>query len=285
MDGQPVNSQKEYKKKKYLIMSGGGIKGISHLGALYAFQQLGYLDNFNEFSGTSIGGLITILYIIGYTPANLYKFIKLFDMSKTRDISITNIFLIFGLDSGEKIEKVFKKMISKAGLNENITLKELYEAKNKKITITTVCVNTEEVCYVSYENFPELPVYLAMRMTSAIPGYYSPVEYNGYLYIDGACMDNYPHKPFECNLDDAIGLLLVDAKSTTEKIEDIETYLMKVFKCMMIGMDYHCKRGFECNTIEIHVENINVMAFNINDQKIDELFLKGFNAVITHFNN
>ena len=275
------NNKKKYDK---LIMSGGGIKGISHLGALYALQQLQYLNNFEMFSGTSIGGLISILYVIGYTPAKLYEFIKLFDMSKTRDIGIVNIFKKFGLDSGEKLEKAFKKMIVKTGLKENISLKELFDIKKKKIIITTVCINTEEICYISHENFPDLPVYLAMRMTSSIPGYYCPVEYKGYLYIDGALIDNYPHKPFKNNLENAIGLLLIDAKTTTEKIEDVETYFMKVFKCMMIGMDYHCKQGFECNTIDIHVENINVMTFNINDEKIDELFLKGFNAVMSYFN-
>lgn len=270
----------EQKKYTKLIMSGGGIKGISHLGALYALQQLHYLDNIEMFSGTSIGGLISILYVIGYTPAKLYEFIKLFDMSKTRDISITNIFQKFGLDSGAKLETVFKKMIMKASLTENITLKELFDLKKKKIIITTVCVNTEEICYISHDNFPDLPVYLAMRMTSSIPGYYCPVEYKGYIYIDGALIDNYPHKPFKDNLQDAIGLLLIDAKTTTEKIKDVETCFMKIFKCLMIGMDYRCKQGFEYNTIDIHVENINIMTFNINDYKIDELFLKGFNAVI-----
>lgn len=272
------------KKIINLVMSGGGIKGIAHLGALYALQQLKYLDKIEVFSGTSVGGLISILYIIGYTPAKLYEFIKIFDVSKTRDMSITNIFQKFGVDSGEKLEIAFKKMINKMGLNMNITLKELYEITHKKIILTTVCVNTEELCYVSHENYPDLPVYLAMRMTSSIPGYYCPVEYKGYLYIDGASMDNYPHKPFKDQLEKTMGLLLIDAKNTIEKIDNIETYFMKVLKCMMTGMDYHNRHGFEDNTIEIHVENINVMTFNIDDGKKDELFLKGFNAVMNYIN-
>lgn len=273
--------QEQIKKYKNLVMSGGGIKGIAHIGALYALQQLNYLDTIEEFSGTSVGSLILMLYVIGYTPAELYDFIKIFDMSKTRDISIANI-QKFGLDSGDRIEYVLKKLIVKKGLHENITLKELFEINKKKLILTTVCVNTMDVCYVSYENFPNVPLYVAVRMSTSIPFIYCPVKYENNYYMDGASFDNYPFNPFKNKIEDTLGLLLIDSKNKVDNIDDLETYILRVLNCISSGMDYHAKKGYEKNTVEIHVENINVIIFNVTDEKKDELFLKGYNAVMNH---
>ena len=87
---------------------------------------------------------------MGYSPAELYDFIKLFDLNKIKNISILNIHS-FGFDTGHKFEYIIKRLIKGKGYSENITLKELYDKTNKKIILVTVCLNTMEVCYLSHE--------------------------------------------------------------------------------------------------------------------------------------
>lgn len=265
--------------KTKLVLSGGGVKGIAHIGVLYALDKLKCLDKITEFAGTSIGSLIMAMYILGYSPTELYDFIKLFDLGKLKNLSILNIHL-FGLDNGSRIEYVIKRLIKGKNFNENITLKELYDIKKKKAIFTTMCINTIEICYMSHETHPTLPLYLAIRMAISLPLIYCPVQYNGYYYIDGGCYDNYPMSVFKNDIDSTIGILLVDSRDTVDKIDNLETYISRVFKCIMVGMSVNSKNGYEKNTIDIDVESINIVDYEINDAKKDELFLKGYKSVM-----
>ena len=124
----------------------------------------------------------------------------------------------YGLDSGKSIEYIIKRLIQAKGFNDEITLSQLFNITKKKLTITTVCLNTQQVCYISYENHPDLPLYLAIRMSISIPLYYTPVVYKNMYYVDGGCIDNYPINIYKDRLDDVIGVYLVESVKTTEKI-------------------------------------------------------------------
>ena len=178
-------------KYKKLVLNGGGVKGIGHVGALAALFDLNILQNIDTFAGTSVGAMILVFYLIGWNPTELFEFIRSFDAMTLRNMSILNIHL-FGLDTCDKIEQLIDRLISKKGFKPNITLKDFYDIIKKKIIITTVCVNTKEICYLSYETHPTLALNMAIRMSLAIPFLFTPVKYNGHLYIDGGSCDNYP---------------------------------------------------------------------------------------------
>lgn len=269
----------EQKYKKNLVLSGGGIKGIVHVGALYALFDLGVLDKFEFFAGTSVGGLVLALYVIGYSPSELYDFVKLFDMSKLKNFSIFNI-TQFGLDTGTKLEYVIQRLIKGKGLKENIKLKELFDIKQKKLIFTTVCLNTMETYYLSHETHPDLPLYLAIRMSTSIPFIYCPVIYEGMHYVDGACFDNFPVQLFDPDSNDTLGLYIVDSYDKVDNINNLETYILRLLETFMKGMTINATKGHENYTVNIHVESINVINYNIDDAKKDELFLKGYGTMM-----
>lgn len=287
-DKEFVNtSPNDVKFKKNLVLCGGGVKGIAHVGALFALTELKCLDKIETFAGTSIGSLVISLYVVGYSASELYDFIKLFDLSKLKNLSILNIQL-FGLDTGSRIEYVIKRLIKGKGLNENITLKELFDVKKKKIIFTTVCVNTMDIKYLSHETHPNMPLFLAIRMSISLPFIYVPIKYDkkiyldgdNYLYIDGGCFDNYPINIFKNDEKNTLGINLVDSKDVIENIDNLETYILRVLKCLMVGISFNAKKGFENNTIDIHLESINIVNYEIDNNKKDEIFLKGYKSVI-----
>ena len=268
-------------KKTNLVLSGGGIKGIVHIGALYGLHMLGCLNDFTSFTGTSVGGVILALYYIGYKPAELYDFIKLFDLSNLKDISISNL-QGYGLDSGSRLEYVIKRMIHKKGYSENVTLLELYRYTKKKITFTTVCINTMELCYISHETFPHIPLYLAIKMTTAIPFYYCPVKYNNFYYVDGGCFDNYPIRKFKNELQNTLGIYIYDIVDVLHEIDNFEQYLFRLLETFMFGINYNLVHGYENETIIIDVKSINIIDYDIDDKLKDDMFIKGFNAIINN---
>src|SRR5579859_7147522 len=90
-------TEKNLPKFKVLVLSGGSAKGIAHIGALQVLYENDLLGSINTISGTSIGALIGFLYSIGYTPAELYDFVLLFDFGKIIDLKLDRLFNMYGL--------------------------------------------------------------------------------------------------------------------------------------------------------------------------------------------
>lgn len=271
------------KFKTNIVMGGGGVHGIRHIGSLYALDKLGCLSQLKKFAGTSIGSFIIALIVIGYSPSELYEFIKIIDLSKLKNLSILNIAL-YGLDTGERLEYLLKRLIKAKGFSENITLIELFEKTQKTIIFTTVCVNTVKICYLSHETFPSLPLYLAVRMSTSLPIIYCPVLYEGMYYIDGGCLNTYPINVFQDELNNTFGILLKDSESEHCDIKDLETYSFKVLECVMKGLTYNISIGNEENTIEMVKNQMNIINYEISDSEIDEMFIEGYKSIIDNKN-
>jgi predicted acylesterase/phospholipase RssA len=94
--------------KTTVVLSGGGIKGIAHIGALKALEEKQILKNIKVFAGTSIGGMIAALYIIGYTPDEMYNFIELFNIKKMRLLDPKGFFNKFGANLCAHVEPIGK---------------------------------------------------------------------------------------------------------------------------------------------------------------------------------
>jgi NTE family protein len=270
--------------KTNLVLSGGGIKGVTHIGALYALEKLDILQHITHFAGTSVGSLIIGLYAVGYTPLELFEFSKAFDFKEMKCIDINNI-QNYGLDDCSKIQYVIKRLIMNKKIAENITLQVLYDITKKHLTFTTVCVNTMKSCYISHETHPQLELVTAIQMSLAIPLIFCPVIYENNMYIDGGCLDNFPISVFKDNMENTIGLIIIDSNERID-INDLETYFIRVFKCIANGVSgaYSHKLHEKCEkcTIEIDASIINSIDFDINDTTKDELFLIGYDTVLNN---
>lgn len=279
------DKKKDRKKKTVLVFSGGGIKGVAHIGVLKGLDELGYLNNFDTFAGASVGSLILALYLVGYTPDELKEFILKFDLGRMKSINIFGILESFGLDSGKKFQYVLERLISAKNVDPNITLKELHEKVGKTFYFTTVCLNTHTVEYLSHEKYPDLPLITALRMTSAIPWFYTPVQYKGRLYVDGGCIDNYPINLFKDRLDDVMGFYITETNDVVDKIDNLEVATLRIFQCFMEGVNFNSKKGFEKYTIDVNMESISIINYELDEKKKMELFKVGYDTILNIFSN
>jgi NTE family protein len=268
--------------KTHLVLGGGGIRGISHIGALYALEKLDVLQHITHFAGTSVGSLIIGLYSIGYSPKELYEFIKVFNFNEVKNIDINNI-SNFGLDTGSKMAYVIKRLIKNKNLSENITLQEIFDLTKKHLIFTTVCINTLQACYVSHETHPKLELFQAIMMSSAIPIIFCPVLYENNMYVDGGCLDNFPISIFQDNIKETIGITILDSTDRVD-INDFETYLFRVVKCIGHGLhgSYKLHKNYVDATIEINANFVDSIDFDIDTNTKDELFLIGYDVVLNN---
>ena len=125
-------------KRNILVLAGGGMKGLYIIGCLKYLEEKDLLKDIDTYAGTSIGGILSYMLNIGYTVDEIYKFSKIFDMSKMTDINITSIFNTYSLCHHENIEKIMINQLKLKNINPDIKLIELYKKTKKKLILTTV---------------------------------------------------------------------------------------------------------------------------------------------------
>jgi len=280
-------------KKDTLILSGGGLKGIQILGALKYLEELEILKNINLYVGTSIGAYISILLIIGYNIDEIYKFSKIFDFKKTVDIKFDNIFTMYSFDDSKNYKIIFNNLLKKKNIDSNITLLDFYKLTKKKIVLCTICINDKKAIYISYENYPELPLITAIQMSTAIPLLFPPVKYNNKLYIDGGIIDNFPiNYLIDLNnlnnltgFNNIIGInLYTDYKDMCE-VNNIKDYITCILDIVrdFLTKDYTIDiyKNIVYN-IPSYKQNITNMVINTKEKK--KIFKDAYNFMKKEFN-
>ena len=69
-----ITAQPHSRKKVGIVLSGGGAKGMAHIGALKVIEKAGIPIDYVV--GTSMGSIIGGLYSIGYTPEQLDSMVR-----------------------------------------------------------------------------------------------------------------------------------------------------------------------------------------------------------------
>lgn len=273
--------------KEILVISGGGVKGIAILGAIKRLEELGKLDKINTYAGTSIGAIIGCMISIGYLAAELYNVILEYDLKEIKNIDINNIMGNYCIDNGEKLEFFLKDLLKKKDIDPDITLEQLFAKTKKRIILTTLCINNpKKPIYLWYGNNPKLTLIKALRMTCALVPYYSFIKYEDNIYGDGGYVDNYPMKIFKNKLDKVLGLYImenIDDLNTNEITTTVINYVGRLFECFRYGININCIKGFEKYTIKINLESINIIDYNIDNDKKKVLFEKGYMSIKDYF--
>ena len=111
-----------------ITLSGGGLKGIAHVGALEVLQERGLLKALREYVGISAGALVAFSLCLGSTLSELRMIISLLDFGLIRDLdpeTMLNFPETFGLDTGANLEKFLKTILRARRISPTITFAEL----------------------------------------------------------------------------------------------------------------------------------------------------------------
>ena len=270
-------------KRNILVLAGGGMKGMYIIGCLKYLEEKNLLKNIDTYAGTSIGGILSFMLNIGYTVDEIYKFSKIFDISKTTDINITNIFDTYSLCHYEHCEKIFVNQLKLKNINPDIKLIELYKKTKKKLILTTVCINTKQVEYISYETYPEMPLITAIKMTSAVPILFPFVEYNNKKYVDGGLLENFPISIFHDQLDKVIGINIM-AELPSKHSNIIEYILLILGIVYFNGFNKYENQIYKNSVFNLILNDNNTFNFELTPEKKKEMYYEGYNNIKKNFN-
>ena len=237
-----LEATKIISNKTALCFEGGGVLGCAHVGALRALSDIGGLKNITHVVGTSVGSIIAAAISccadIDYIEETFFNL----DLQTFKDGSpccLGNVFRLitkgsnkrkgYGWYKGDVIENFAGKMLKDLTGNENITFLEAFLKYGIRLTIVYFSVNYNKTRYADYKTSPSLQIKKAVRMSSAIPVFYSSVwqERIGKskeVFADGGITDNYAlHvlKEQGCSLKNILGFKLCSYVEFNEYKEDM----------------------------------------------------------------
>jgi len=213
-------------KPEVLVIGPGGMKVFLQLGALLELERRDVLENVSVFAGCSIGALVGLLLVSGYTTIEIINDVFNEDIfSYLLDkFDFEKIYQSTGLIDPTGIKnKLSQKLTKRFGFVPN--LQQLHLITGKKFYSVTYNLTKDRVEFFSHETTPECSCVDAVLMSMNIPGIFYQMKYKGDYYIDGAFGNPYPVDLF----DDGRTLILgvsVDSESLLELKSGIE-YLYK----------------------------------------------------------
>ena len=263
-----------------LVLSGGSGKGLIVLGALqYVFEQ-NFFKKIDTYIGTSSGAVLCFLLSIGYTPTEIIVYLcinRIFE--KVINFNIVNMINDNGAISFSGFQEVLEKMtVSKIGILP--TLKEVYDKYGKKLIFTTYNLSEQKVEYLSYENSPDLPCLIALRMSCNLPLIFERFKYNNNFYIDGGLVDNFPID-LAYNIGKKSLGIIVD--NTLEKnVNDYKNIIEYIYVLLSIPSQKYLEEKIKnktenCFIVELDCKNnISNFDFNIDNIRKLDLFSDGY---------
>jgi NTE family protein len=155
-----------------LALSGGGVKGYAHIGALRVLEREGF--QIRALAGTSAGGLIGALYAAGFSPDDMEE--------RLRDIDQGSLFSRLHGDG----PALFGFSGVTAILNE---LLDDHSFEDARIPLAVTATDLTTGMPVVIKNGRLVDAVLA---TSAVPGVFPAREIGGHLLVDGGVLNPVP---------------------------------------------------------------------------------------------
>ena len=290
-DTAPSGPKKE-RPKVGLVLSGGGAKGMAHIGALKVIEQLGIPVDYVV--GTSIGSIIAGFYALGYSADELDTLVRTQDwnlLMKDRvyrqnayystkkdedEYLVTFPFMNHAMlqeetqaDAAKKEKGVLRNLPSAlvTGHNLDQLFTKLSVGYQDDIDFNTLpipfaCVavdlNTKEEVVFHSGNIVE-----AIRSSMSIPAYFTPVQIGDRFLIDGGMLNNMPVDVVkEMGADYVICVDLHHFKKARPDTDQTIPEMLSTMLTMMNGEKYQSGRAASDIIIEPNTSAYGVLDFD-----------------------
>lgn len=237
-----------------LVLSGGGIRGIAHLGVLQALTEAGI--KFHMISGTSAGSIVGSLYCQGMEP---YEIFRIFLKTKLYKF-LRPAFRNPGLLSLDLTRTLFLEHLPH----------DSFEGLKIPLVIAATDFSEGKLTYFSSGKLIQ-----AVLASSSIPGVFKPIIIDGKMYIDGGVLNNFPVEPVQEHCDFIIGSSC-NHLPTVSKIVNFRR-LFERAAIMSINSDMERK----CQFLDVLIEPEGMGATSVFDvKKTEEIYWLSYNAAL-----
>ena len=275
-----------------LVLSGGGAKGITHIGIIQALEENGIPIDY--ITGTSIGAVVGGLYAMGYTPKEMLELIesKEFKQCYSGEIDKDNTYYIKQNEPTPELYSIEATWNDSKAEIQALPL-SLIDPVHMNIKILELCIQATAACQ---ENFDSLFVPFrcvaadvynkkeiifshgdlgnSVRASMTFPLVFRPIKVNGVLAYDGGIYNNFPADVMK--RDFAPDYIIGSVVSTNHEQTINDNIMDQVTSLIMQTSNY-----------ELPDSNGILMSFDLNDEaglldfdKAQFLFDLGYNTTL-----
>ena len=284
------------RKKVAVVLSGGGAKGMAHIGVLKVLEKAGIPVDI--ITGTSMGSIIGGLYAIGYNAHSLDSMVRVQDWSyvitdkedlrrqSLNDLKKQNTYFFTtgmtigrrdphagGFIKGKNLAELFQQLC--AGYTDSLNF-------TRDLRIPFACVATDiignnEVVFHS----GRLPQ--AMRASMAIPAAFSPVRIADKVLVDGGLKNNYPADiARQMGADIIIGVTVQGPPKVAEDMGGAMSIISQI-------VDVNCKNKYDENLsitdLHLQVDTKGYGSASFSQTAIDTLIRRGEELAMRHWDD
>lgn len=210
-----------------VVLSGGGARGLAHVGVLLALEERGY--DADIVVGTSMGAVVGALYAAGYTPEQVrsriaaIQWAQLFGPTPVLvgpDHDVRHPILALDLDLSRR--RVSRGLLGQWRINHALS-RLLFDANARsrgdfdrlarRYRAVATDLKTGESVVLAEGDLAR-----AARASMAVPGFFAPVTWGNRVLVDGGIVNNLP-----TDVARAIGASTVIAVDVSWPTPDIES--------------------------------------------------------------
>ena len=296
-DSTVVNQNKvQHRAKVGVVLSGGGAKGMAHIGVLKVLEKAGI--PIDIVTGTSMGSIIGGLYSIGYNANALDSMVRVQDWSyvitdredmRRQSLSDRQKQNTYAFTTGLTIGK---KDMQAGGFVKGKNLAELFQqlctgytdsldfSRDLRIPFACVATNVIDNSEVDFHS-GRLPQ--AMRASMAIPAAFSPVRIGDMVLVDGGLKNNYPADiARQMGADIIIGVTVQGAPKVAEDMGGTMSILSQI-------IDVNCKNKYDENLaitdLHLQVDTKGYGSASFSQAAIDTLIRRGEELAMRHWDD
>lgn len=255
-----------------LVLSGGGLKGLAHVGVFRALEERGLVPSLVV--GSSIGSLVGAAWAAGASVRQMEE--------RARRVRRRDVFQVAHTDMA------FRRMMAPAvyrreplenlvyGLVGKISFRDL----RHRLLVNTADLHSGVQVLFGLPGRTDTRVAEAVLASCALPGIFPPREIEGRAYVDGAVVENLPVRIAAALGEGPILAVNVAAtsvlRSTTETAGFAATYIRGLEIVMQTQIEGQLRewQGPPLILVQPRVEHISMFAFD----RTDELLEAGYRA-------
>ncbi len=165
-----------------LVLGGGGMRGVAHIGVIRAMERLGI--PIDEVVGTSMGAVMGAMHAAGYDSLQCEHAVSQLNYKDYFRLNLLKFLL-----KGYRHASVYKGQNFRQFLRDSLPLQKFDEMK-KPFFCNALSLQTGTMRYFGMPGQPEVDVPDAVYASSCLPGIFEPLEIDGEHYIDGGMSES-----------------------------------------------------------------------------------------------
>lgn len=253
-----------------VLISGGATKGMISLGVLSKYD----ISGVNTYVGTSVGAVLCTLLSMGLPVDEIYQIGR--ESKCDLPVGLQWVGKLYSLFSSPRLGLLEKntyldkvKEVIEEKYDHIPTMKELHDQTGKKLLICASAILGKKRIIFSYETHPNLSILEALEMSVRLPLIFTPIHFDGDLYVDGGVISHFP-------IDLREGRTL--AIHTYNKVREVDEMIKDPSLIEFIGLLLACSSPVDVYPIDGVVYDIAYAKGHTGDE-FDRMFKIGFNAI------